>query len=1030
MKPELLILKNIGPFIGEHSIDFTILDSIFLVCGKTGAGKTTIFDAITYAFFGSPLGSRSNIQINNLRSQFVDDSENAEVELTFTVGIQRYKILRRLPVQKKNRKNPTPEEVQLAEWKDDQWLDLTAKKSIVDEKIISIIKLTGKEFSKIVVLPQGEFAAFLKDNSNNKSAILKKLFPITKYSEIMQQAKDIQKENEVKIAALNEQLKSLKLKFDDTTYLSQKDKLEYELNFSKNNCSTYLKKINEKIIEKEQAENLKKQLIEYQNTKQELNNINLQEKEITEYKAKIEKAHRANSLKGQAELITELKKSIIENSTAINSKLKELSEIKNILQELKSEEPLINQIKNKNEKLKLALPNVERAINIHRIIEDKTAELKVKQKESNKLETSLLQVKNIIQQNQLEIQNLENDIEKLDEYYKRNNELNKQLNYLKAILKIATSKEKSTEYYERHKKAAESSQNDLEQITKDYEIEKSEFTELKKQREQEELNQKAASLAYKLDEDEPCPVCGSTHHPKLATSTGIDIFTLAEKIDKSERAIENYLKQKEKENKNYTELKKDVERYHEEIENADAQFIQLNEELKSEPFIILQSASSIQIKGELERTADKLNDMQSKLHVAQIANTKKANIEKELATQQIKKEDLNSSLIDITIQINSLQTSIKENKVNYDDATKTIPQEFVNENIENIVDILNSTILEYDLKINNYAANIEENKSKYDKIETSIEHFNTEIQKLESKFETENSQLMNELSKKGFASVDELISSILNEDEIKNYEDDVKNFNEKKIALLQKEKTLNEDLENKKIIEPEVIMQEINTLQKNIDEEQARVDDYIQELTLLNSDYEKHKSLTCEIIKMNEDHQLMNELANELNGSNKLNLKFDTWMLSAFLREIIIYANRRLMRISDERYILKISNDVSGRANSGLDLEIYDAYTGGLRSTATLSGGETFLVSISLALGLADSIQNRNGGIKLDSMFIDEGFGSLDEASLENAISILDEIRDNRLVGIISHVNELKTRIPKKIEIEKTSHGSSIKIIN
>ena len=151
-------------------------------------------------------------------------------------------------------------------------------------------------------------------------------------------------------------------------------------------------------------------------------------------------------------------------------------------------------------------------------------------------------------------------------------------------------------------------------------------------------------------------------------------------------------------------------------------------------------------------------------------------------------------------------------------------------------------------------------------------------------------------------------------------------------------------------------------------------------------------------------------------------------MLSAFLREIIVYANTRLERMSGGRYVLKLSKELSGNNLSGLDMEIYDAYTGGIRPTASLSGGETFMVSISLALGLADSIQTRSGGIRLDSMFIDEGFGSLDEASLENAISILDEVRGNRMVGIISHVSELKTRIPQKIEIEKTANGSTIKI--
>ena len=132
--------------------------------------------------------------------------------------------------------------------------------------------------------------------------------------------------------------------------------------------------------------------------------------------------------------------------------------------------------------------------------------------------------------------------------------------------------------------------------------------------------------------------------------------------------------------------------------------------------------------------------------------------------------------------------------------------------------------------------------------------------------------------------------------------------------------------------------------------------------------------------------------------------------------------------MSEGRYRLAVSEEYgAGNAYRGLDLEIADAYTGKCRPSATLSGGETFVASISLALGLADSIQARAGGIRIDSMFIDEGFGSLDEKALENAVGILDEIRGNRMVGIISHVGELQSRIPQKIEVIKTGTGSSIR---
>jgi exonuclease SbcC len=147
------------------------------------------------------------------------------------------------------------------------------------------------------------------------------------------------------------------------------------------------------------------------------------------------------------------------------------------------------------------------------------------------------------------------------------------------------------------------------------------------------------------------------------------------------------------------------------------------------------------------------------------------------------------------------------------------------------------------------------------------------------------------------------------------------------------------------------------------------------------------------------------------------------------LAEVAAYATKRLERMSEGRYRLLLDQDRDGgRGKTGLDLTVFDAFTGKTRPCGTLSGGESFMASISLALGLADSIQARSGGVRLDAVFIDEGFGSLDEASLEQALGILDEIRDHRMVGLISHVGEMRERIPSRVEVAKTSSGSRLTV--
>lgn len=1025
MKPEILQIKNIGPFAGTHTIDFSNLDSIFLVCGKTGAGKTTLFDAIAYAFFSKPFGSRSAIT-RNLRSQFAKDSEDAEVVLSFTIGTDKYKILRRLPFYKPGKKNETPEEVRLSKWKNNCWEDLTSTKKETNEKIRNIIKLTEKEFSRIVLLPQGDFAVFLKENSNQKQETLSELFPVSKYSDIMQRAKELQKEKNTKIKFIQNALDSLYLKFDITDYQIQKIDLETRIELIKKDYTQTAKLINEKTLELEQAKLLKQQYAEYENVCTELNALKLRIPEMDALKIKIERAHRAAVLSGQAESIRKLKTSINENSSAVDLKVKDLNIITNMLNRLKKDESKIIEEKNKTEALKTNLTILEQAISVYKIIEEKKEELKFTGKEKKDLMLKLNGFEKRENEITATISELENVIHKFDTYKEAFDEASAHLTYLKMLSPISETKQTAAERFKRFTEAAENSRKNLEIILKDAEMEKVQLNRLKKEKEAEELNEKAAGIACNLIEGEPCPVCGSLHHPKPAVETGADIFTLKDKIEKSERVIELLLKKKENEDKNYTELKKDVQHFKDEIEDAENKFVKLNADFSNKEFTFSEIPNNEDVKKIIAAAAEKLSGAETKLKESRVANITNNNLQKELQKIQKDKENLNSTLMKISVDETKIQTSLYENQKLYDDAMKRVPDDIQKIHIEDTVEHCKDLILEGDRKVNGYNERMAENKLKYGRLESAIIELQERIKKDEIDLQNETETLKNALNKKGFASVEELLDSILKEYEIEEFETAIKNFNEEMIALKQKSKSLKEDLYNKEIKDVENLSEEITSLQKNIDEDQARVEDFTKQLTLLNSYFDESKKLSADLTKALEDSKLITQLSDSLNGENKLKLKFDIWMLSAFLREITVYANRRLERMSDGRYILKVSSEVSGNNLSGLDLEIYDAYTGGMRPTASLSGGETFMASISLALGLADSIQNRSGGIKLDSMFIDEGFGSLDEASLENAISILDEIRGNRMVGIISHVSELKMRIPQKIEIEKTSRGSRI----
>ena len=300
----------------------------------------------------------------------------------------------------------------------------------------------------------------------------------------------------------------------------------------------------------------------------------------------------------------------------------------------------------------------------------------------------------------------------------------------------------------------------------------------------------------------------------------------------------------------------------------------------------------------------------------------------------------------------------------------------------------------------------------------------------QNEHKTESEILKDKISKSNFANIEEIKNNYLQEEQIFIFE--------KQIEQWQNDKTRLETLITEKQNSFSAPIEELNSkfnlyknenleLKERLQELSSRnieITKQISELTKSKENFEQAEKQRIEITKKLDDYT---KLYNVISGANNKKIDITSWILEMYLQEIIEFANIRLNKISDERYILKVNTEKeSNRGAKGLDIDIYDSFTGKSRPCNTLSGGETFMASISLALAISDTIQSRKSGINIDSLFIDEGFGSLDENSLEQAISILDEIRDSRKIGIISHVGDLKSRITSNIEIIKTQHGSKL----
>jgi len=327
MRPQELILHNIGPFTGEHTVNFDSLGSLFLIYGQTGAGKTTLFDAISYAFYGKPLGGRSGV-MRNLRSHFADDYAVADVTLTFCIGTELYRIKRQLPYTKEGRKLETPEEVSLEYYENGSWENRSStNKRETDASIQNLIKLSDKEFSRIVLLPQGEFAQFLRAQSSDKKETLMHLFPIKRYSDLMQEAKQRADMLQQEARTIEANLETLHTRFVYHRYESDRAELLNEIDRIRDEHGSVLTALQTKNTELEQEKILAEKRKELARVTEELEACRVREADIRALQARIEKAQRAAPLAVHVTQLLELEAACAADERQIREKRERIEEL-------------------------------------------------------------------------------------------------------------------------------------------------------------------------------------------------------------------------------------------------------------------------------------------------------------------------------------------------------------------------------------------------------------------------------------------------------------------------------------------------------------------------------------------------------------------------------------------------------------------------------------------------------------------------------------------------------------------------------
>ena len=1036
MRPIKLTISAFGPYASKQVIDFEELKgrNIFVISGKTGAGKTTIFDAISYALYGEASGESR--ETDSLRSHFADDNTETYVELEFELRGERY-IVNRVPKQKKKRVRGDGYTEKTA----DATLILPDGKVItkvknVTDKIIEILGITREQFKQIVMLAQGEFKKLLLADSVEREGIFRKIFNTYDFEKIQAELKDkaanLSKNRTKSKHEMEINLKNIKGEHDivideyvDFPLVIEKlkDLLERD-----NNIYKTLNEEGKEVDNKLQVKNQEKAIIE-------TNNNLIKEKEIIT-KALEELLSKEDEYKNKS-------KTIIDGKNAKEVKYIEDKLIETTKKLTKREEDYNLSLKN-IDSLKLKQEEANKLLQIEESKECDREKLSVEINNLNKLEEKIIELdslnnkvmhlKQSAENSKLQIINNKKETEELKKS-KEEKELqlkdiatletkkvelesdikakNKTLDEVRELFKVIRSFQNT--YIEHNNKAKE---------YKEFEVEYKKVKENYEAMDDLYKKEQAGILASKLQENEPCPVCGSTNHPNKATIKENLKIPTKEELKVAKENLDKLEKENLEKINNLTTLNSNKTTYLEQVNNH---LSMLSATLNIDKTFNSETAKVVKNLGtELKSVIDKLKDELLKV-IDKISLKEKIEKELNLITTTINERE--QSLIKLEECEKNYTTELTQNITKIDEYKKEIPENITDlKTLNNLIEVktkeLNISkekLAKLRLENENLAKKLEGENSTSKEINKSIEELKLEIANNQTNFNEA-------IKEQGFDNIEDYENAKLKISMVESLEKEVENYN----SELKLTKAKQEDIINKTkdivFMDITTIDEEIKSIQENKKELEGKLRDLHSIIDNNKTVLKNVENLNIEFKEIEEEYKVVGELADLANGKKAPYISFERYILASYFEDIIEAANIRLEKMTGDRFsLIRKTSKSKGAGQKGLELEIYDNYTDSSRDVSSLSGGESFKASLSLALGLSDIVQSNAGGVSLDTMFVDEGFGTLDPQSLDNAIdSLLELQRGGRLVGIISHVEELKERIDAKLEVTSTSKGSKV----
>lgn len=1046
MRPKKLTFQAFGPYVKRTEIDFERFGdaSLYLISGDTGSGKTTLFDALCFALYGQSSGGGR--QASMLRSDFAGPDDKTFVELVFEERGAEYKIFRQPSYErsKKRGEGMTTEGAKVELILPDG--QVLTRQSQVDEKIGEILGMNVANFRQMVMIAQNDFRRMLEETGARQAEIFRKIFDTSLYRDFQDRLKagveDRLSESVKNCAAMRAQLDQLS---DDTFSEESLEVLGHTkemLEAGKNSLPTdemlrpvlaelsteeaalreKLGELNTNLNESREAED--KMLANL--TAQEALNARFDQLEQTreaweqegaQRDARAKRKEQLSRSKIAREIIYPVKSRLDEAESRVQSLMNESQETKEqvkgaseAVRRLGEEKVQVDALRKQIEDDQLRLTRLEE----EREQLGKLQELE-KQETGFRRQRSAIQgrldaVTKQIDQAQMRQTQMEAEIEKDSgiekellgltqekaEREQERNALRELYATLKRYIEFDAALRQDKESLLRQKPVADQAGARHSEMNMQF------------------IAQQAADLAEGLEEGMPCPVCGAAHHPKKAVHRN-------RKIEK--RELDAAAQEMAEERDRLAEIRTS---YDKNKESRDQERQVLNDQLRQ-----ARQTQGLALDGP---TAEELQKQ-----VGTAGTALKDRIEeidhqtKDLRKRQACAEQTKQALKELKMQIEGFDAKKSEDEKTLQDQDLEIAK--VQTAIQNLRESLQENDPEKALK------ELDETKKRLDSSRKSVADFEkrekeadrslTALQALEKSLDgrlidqekvrdQENANFLKALSDEGFTGAGDYQQNLRERDAIQAEEKRIQNEEQAAQALSIRLQELEEELAGQERPDLEGSRKVFSDARAG---RQAKEDerDRLKGVLVVN------EPIRLSFEKSLADYGVQIEALNDWNTLMKAATKngrtFEQYVQRIYFDQILLMANQRLTRMSSGRYALIQDPEKS------FSLDVSDRHTGKVRSVKTLSGGESFMASLSLALGVSDVVQSMNGGIRIDTIFIDEGFGSLDPDSLEQALAVLSELADDRQVGIISHVASLKDRIAGKILVRREERGSRLEVV-